>query len=108
MWAIEDKQSGQFAGYAGLYHPDHYDETELGWMVTAEAEGKGIALEAAMAARDYANEAWNKTGLVSYIETANSRSVALAESMGATLETTRDHGDGPFHIYRHPVSETVT
>jgi RimJ/RimL family protein N-acetyltransferase len=40
---------GAFVGEVGIYHPDHFPGPELGWMVTPEAEGKGIAHEAATA-----------------------------------------------------------
>jgi RimJ/RimL family protein N-acetyltransferase len=100
MWALETRD-GAWAGHAGFFHPDHYEDPELGWVLTEAAEGQGLAQEAAVAARD-----WGRSNGIprpaSYIETGNSRSMRLAETLGARREATLDHGDGPFHIYRHP------
>ncbi len=46
MWIVQDKASGDTAGYVGFYEPDHYSETELGWVLLAPFEGKGLADEA--------------------------------------------------------------
>ncbi|MFW2588621.1 GNAT family N-acetyltransferase [Sagittula sp. SSi028] len=80
-WGIEDRD-GQFLGQIGLFKPPHFPELELGWTLLAQAEGQGYAFEAALAARNWAAEQGHTT-VVSYIDPANSRSIALAERLGA-------------------------
>ena len=101
-WMVEDKASGAPTGWIGFYYPDRYEEPELGWQLFEEFEGKGIAYEAAQAARAYGQKHFNLTAPASFITADNTRSIRLAERLGATREDTRDHGNGPFHVYRHP------
>ena len=106
VWAIEDRATGAWLGEAGLFHPDYYPEAELGWTLAPEAEGKGVAHEAALAARDWA---WRVAGLrtlVSYIAPANARSIRLAERLGAAPDPeAAQPDDDPCLVYRHPGPE---
>jgi len=87
-WSIEDRETGAYLGEAGLFHPAHYPQAELGWMVVPEAEGRGIAHEAALAARDWAWHQAGLTRLVNYIDHGNVRSIRLAERLGAVRDDT--------------------
>ena len=51
QWMLEDKATGEPAGFVGFIRPDRYEEVELGWTLFDAFEGKGLAYEAAMAAR---------------------------------------------------------
>ena len=44
----------RYLGEVGLYQPAHYPEPEIGWILMAEAEGRGLAREAALAVRAWA------------------------------------------------------
>lgn len=94
-------------GMTGPWFPEGWPEHELGWSVwNAAAEGKGLAFEAANAARDYAWSVLGWTSAVSYIDPANDRSIALARRMGATLdESATSPGDGDALVFRHPAPE---
>lgn len=102
QWMVELKEVGKAVGWVGFVHPDRYEETEIGWTIYPGYQRKSLAYEASLAARQYGAEEFGIKRPASYIETWNTRSVALAERLGATCEDTRDNGDGPFHIYRHP------
>lgn len=103
MWAIEMKATGTYCGQAGLWHPEGWPEREVGWMVLAEHEGKGIAHEAALRARAYAWEELGWTRIVSCIRPANTRSIRLAERLGARFERAATIPGGiPTHVYVHP------
>ena len=39
-WSIEDRETGVYLGEVGLFHPAHYPQAELGWMVVPEAARK--------------------------------------------------------------------
>lgn len=108
QWIVALKQTGAAIGWAGFVRPDHDEETELGWTLFDGFEGQGFAYEASLAARRYGAEHFGITTPVSNIAAWNARSLALAERLGAVREDTRDTGDGPFHIYRHPAPERAS
>lgn len=102
-WAIEVKETGEFAGIVLLHRPDHYPERELGWVLQAGAEGRGYATEAAVAASAHAFGALGWPTLVSYIEPENDRSIALAERIGGVRDDAcpRPGGPGEVLVYRY-------
>ncbi len=101
-WAIEERSTGEYAGQAGLNLPDDYPETELGWILFEEFEGKGHAFEAASLARDFAFAKLGMATLVSYIDPANVRSIRLAERLGAVLDFAAAAPSGEAClVYRH-------
>ncbi|MFX0545176.1 GNAT family N-acetyltransferase [Roseovarius sp. S1116L3] len=100
---IEDKASGQPCGLTGIWAPEGWPEPELGYVVFDGFEGRGIAYEAALRAREWAYTDLGITTLGSHIVPGNARSVKLAERMGARFERsyTNPHM-GEDMIYRHP------
>jgi RimJ/RimL family protein N-acetyltransferase len=102
-FTIEDRQTGQVLGLAGLFVDWGDPEPELGWLLTEAAEGKGIAMEAAIAIRDHLFGSLGFDQVVSYIDAPNTRSTALAERMGATRdpEPLPDTGGDVVLVYRH-------
>lgn len=102
-WAMEEKATGRFAGVVMLHHPAYQPEPELGWILQAEAEGRGLAHEAARRVRDYGFAELGLTTLVSYIDAGNFRSIRLAERLGARLDPDAPRIEGEdCLIYRHP------
>ncbi|RED14346.1 GNAT family N-acetyltransferase [Pontivivens insulae] len=99
FFAVE--HDSQHVGMVGLHHPPHHADLELGWTIFADAEGKGIAQEAAIAARDWARATLPAQRLVSYIDRNNTRSIALAERLGAREIGTPDH-DSLCGTWLHP------
>lgn len=101
-WAIELRQTGEYAGQAGLNLPDDYPETELGWILFEPFEGKGHAFEAASMARDFAFRVLRMKTLVSYISPSNIRSIRLAERLGAVPDPAAPTPPGEAClVYRH-------
>lgn len=106
FWAVDLKDSGEFCGMVGLYNPEGWPAPEVGWLVWEQYEGKGIAREAAIRARQYAFEALKWPQIVSCIWEENTRSIQLAERLGAKLDRTVKRGDGRnFYVYLHPLPE---
>ena len=110
LFIVEDKATGKPVASIGPWNPITWPEPELGWSIwTAEAEGKGIGYEAAQAARDYAFEVLGWDTAVSYVDASNTRSIALAERLGAKLDPdadypgkdTEDDDEEPCLVYRH-------
>lgn len=108
FWIVTDTQTHDVYGMVGLWYPVGWPEPELGWVMFAAGEGKGIAFEAATAIRDHAYSVLGWTTLTSNIVPGNSRSVALAERLGAVYERTYDNiAMGEDMMYRHPPAEVL-
>ncbi|MGR3795992.1 GNAT family N-acetyltransferase [Vannielia sp. SX4] len=107
-WSVE-LADGTFAGQVSVNRMAHWPETELGWTVWPAHEGKGIAFEAAQAARDWAFGPGGLSTLVSYIAPGNTRSIALARRLGAVDDAEAPLPEGETradtHVYRHPKPE---
>ncbi len=119
MWALKGfgsfvftlKGSDSPLGMAGPWYPEDWPEPEIGWTIwAAETEGRGLAFEAAKAARDFAFRELGWITAVSYIDEGNDRSVALAERLGARLDNEAikpDEDEPPVLVYRHPAPEVL-
>ena len=100
FWALEEKTTGAYLGRVGLWFPEGLPEPEIGWALSGEnAQGRGFVREAAIAARRHAYGALGWTTAISLIDSANTRSIKLAERLGARLE---HETFGALHVYRHP------
>lgn len=102
IWHLTERATGAFSGWAGMINAPGWDEPELGWALMADAEGKGLAFEAATAARDFATRHQGLGGMISYIAHANDRSRALAERLGATYEREGALLGKTCQVWRHP------
>ncbi len=108
-WAIEHRDTGNYVGQIGLNQPADFPERELGWLLWEEFEGSGYAFEAAQCARDFAYGTLGWDTLVSYIDPENTRSIRLAERLGAVPDPAAPLPDGdPCLVYRHPSPSTHT
>ncbi|SLN18141.1 Putative ribosomal N-acetyltransferase YdaF [Roseovarius albus] len=106
---MELKETGEACGMTGIWDPDGWPEPEIGWLMFDGFEGKGLAMEGALRARQWAFEDLGFTTLTSNILPGNDRSVALAERMGAWFEKAYDNPHmGHDHMYRHPGPEAAT
>jgi RimJ/RimL family protein N-acetyltransferase len=102
FWALEEKNSCQFVGYAGLWFPEGWPEPEVGWGLLKFGQGKGLATEAALRARQYGYSNVGFKTLISFIDLRNKASCALAERMGAKCEKTATLFGAEAGIFRHP------
>lgn len=109
MWAATESASDVCIGMVGCWRPDDWPENEIGWLLWEGAEGKGFAHEAALAARRCAYERFGWSTAVSYIVHGNTRSAALAERLGATIDATAEQpsGDRDCWVYRHPAPDAL-
>lgn len=98
MWTIETGDR-EIAGFVLIGTEPGDREHELGWLLCREHEGRGLAFEAARAARDHAWRVLALPSLVSYIAAGNSRSEALARRLGATPDAAMLDGDT--RVWRH-------
>ncbi len=101
-WIMADRVTDEPLGVGGLFYPEDWPEPEIAWSVFEAAEGRGIAFESARASLDYAFNTLGWTTAVSCITPGNTRSVALAERLGATREDDYTTVDGMIlQVYRH-------
>lgn len=108
FWAVEDKASGTFCGHVGLWFPEGWPEPEVGWVMMSHAEGRGLALEAAIAARHYAYHALRWPTAISLIDPDNTRSLRLAARMGCHHESDFTHVRlGEMQVWRHPLPDDL-
>ena len=108
FFGVEEKSTGRYLGHVGPWFPEGWPEREIGWTMVNGAEGHGFAFEAATAARRWAYDTLGWDTAISMILHGNTRSIALARRLGATLERDFEHERfGPCHIYRHPAPEAL-
>jgi RimJ/RimL family protein N-acetyltransferase len=82
--AVLDRTTGDFLGRCGLKHWPQFDETELGWVLRRDAWGQGYATEAAHACIEWGFSELDVPYLTAMINSANARSVRVAERLGLT------------------------
>lgn len=93
-WAlesVEDDSLGQFLGFAGLAHVPPFlaaagPAPELGWRLDPAFWGRGLATEAAAAARDHALGPLALPEIISIIHPNNERSQRVAAKLGMRRE----------------------
>lgn len=106
LWTVEARDDHRCLGFVLIGLEPGDVEPELGFLLTAEAEGRGYGREAAEAAREFA---WTRLGLeslVSYIDPANERAIELAQCLGAARDRAAEAMLGePVCVYRHPAPE---
>jgi RimJ/RimL family protein N-acetyltransferase len=101
-WSLEEKSTGDFVGWCGLWNPEGFPEREVGWGLTKKKHGRGFATEAALKARDYAYRTLGWETAISLIAFGNDRSVRVAERLGAVFESVTQFRGLRCAIYRHP------
>lgn len=84
IFAVEAE--GCCAGWAGVLHPVEWPEPELAYSLDQPFWGRGLATEAARAARDWAFATHGFTRLASFIRPDNARSIRVAQKLGAVRE----------------------
>jgi len=102
LFALTLKGSDKAVGFAGPWQPVSYPEPEIGWNLwDASLEGKGLAYEAASAARDWFFANTSHRTAVSYTHPDNTRSHRLCERLGAVYDPDALQLDPPERVYRH-------
>ena len=88
VFALATADGGVFAGFTGVLHPVDWPEPELAWSLAPAFWGRGLATEAAGAARDWAFATRQFARLVSFILPENLPSARVAARLGAAREGT--------------------
>ena len=91
FWALENKDSGEFMGTAGMHEPGPEfgvgrSCVEIGWRLAPAFWGKGFATEAAREVMRFAFSVLQLEELVSFTAVGNKRSFQLMERLGMQRE----------------------
>jgi RimJ/RimL family protein N-acetyltransferase len=92
---------GEVVGFVCLHMEPQLPEAELGAFLVKKAEGSGMSIEAASAARDWA---WDQglTSLVSYVDPANKRALGGVARLGGRLDPEAKVEGAPHkQVYRY-------
>ena len=81
LFAVLERSSGRFIGRVGLKHWRQFAETEIGWVLRADAWGHGYATEAARACLDWGFSVLPDPYFTAMIGPANSRSIRVARRL---------------------------
>lgn len=85
MFSVIERGSGQWIGRIGPWQPEGWPGTEVGWGLLSEWQGRGYALEAAVASIDWAFDQLGWSEVIHTIDPANLPSQRLAERLGSRL-----------------------
>jgi RimJ/RimL family protein N-acetyltransferase len=83
MFSVVERETGLWLGRIGPWTPHEWPGTEVGWGLHPDAQGRGIGVEAATAAMDYAFDALGWTDVIHCIDPDNTPSQRLAERLGS-------------------------
>lgn len=100
MFAVVEKGSDRWLGMMGPWRPDGWPGNEIGYAFHPDAWGRGYALEAAVAAIDWAFASLGWTDIVHCISPENTASQKVAQRLGS-----RKRGPGrlPPPLHEHAV-----
>lgn len=107
FFALEDKASGGYAGYCGLWFPEGWPEPEIGWGLMPAFRGRGYVTEAARRVRDHAYRDLGWTTLISTVDPDNHASARVAQRLGARRDGTFELRGEVMDIWRHPGPDAI-
>jgi len=99
QWAVTDRATGEVLGRAGLYEPEGWPGTEVGWLLDRPHWGQGLGTEAAQLAMAWAWETLEVEQLLHLIRPDNHASIRVAKKLGATYGRQMDIDGGPVQVY---------
>jgi len=104
-WAVIEKDSGCFVGWAGLKlitEPinNHHNYYDLGYRFIKRYWGKGYATEAAKASLDYGFTKMELEEIYGMALTENKASKHVLQKVGLTYIETFNHAAGPTDLYK--------
>lgn len=108
LWVVEEKESGELIGVAGLEH-QIFQEQEylaLGYVIGKKWRGQGYAKEVCRAILDYGREELGMEELHCFVEPENGASLHLAEKlgfcrMGSVIQENGENGGGEKLLYHY-------
>jgi [ribosomal protein S5]-alanine N-acetyltransferase len=109
MWLLRDRHSGEMVGRGGLQHTSltGADEVEVGWALTPERWGRGLATELALASVQVGLQRIGLAHLIAFTLPHNTASRRLMEKAAFRFERNFEHA-GLLHVlYRRSGAATA-
>ena len=100
FWAVEEKATGEFVGRVGVWEPEGWPATEIGWSIMPDHWRKGFATEAARASAKWAFETLGLPSIVSLIDPENVASIGVAKKLGETISGETQIGPHNVQIWK--------
>lgn len=98
IWIVEDKESGEIIGRAGIEQKEE-DCPELGYMISASCQGKGYAYEVCRAILQYAGKELGILKIISQVQKGNEASVKLLKKLGFYRKEETREAEGVLEKY---------
>ena len=102
LWAVEHTDTGVLMGRIGCQQPEGFPAFEIAYTLGKAFWRQGYAREGAAVALTYARETLHRSDIVSIIRPANTGSIRVARSLGATLAGEVEFFGAPSSLYRYP------
>jgi RimJ/RimL family protein N-acetyltransferase len=102
IFAVLERESGDFVGRMGIKYWPQFEETELGWGLRPQHWGQGFATEAARACSEWGFANLDVPYLTAMIHPGNARSIAVAERLGMSPGREDELHGGPVVVYVLP------
>lgn len=105
MWVIEDRLTGRFLGEAGFLasrrdmQPSTEGTMEVGWLLSREAQGRGLATEAVSAALGWADAQFPAERVTCIIDPQNAPSLNVAAKLGFVEQARTLYHDEPIILF---------
>jgi RimJ/RimL family protein N-acetyltransferase len=110
LYAAELRSDGRFVGYIGLHTPTfeaHFTPcVEIGWRVSSDVWGQGLATEGARAVVRHAFQELGLDEILSFTVPANQRSIRVMQKLGMTHDGADDFEHSNLPIC-HPLRSHV-
>ena len=81
MFAVIEKETGQWIGRLGPWEPDGWPGHEIGWAIARDRWGRGYAVEGAIAATNWAFDTLGWPDIIHSIAPDNAASQRVAEKL---------------------------
>ncbi len=108
FFAIEEKETGVFAGEAGFHElrrdlvPSLEGTLEAGWALAPNVQGWGYATEAMTAAIGWAETAFPGQRMTCIIDPDNQPSIRVARRLGFAESARTRYRDAPVTVFERP------
>ena len=82
MWIVEERETGQVIGRAGLNYRQGYEDPEMGYVIAAPFQKKGYATEVCQSILNYGRDELGFSQIRALVEPENTASIALCRKLG--------------------------
>lgn len=84
IWTVAEKVSGEVIGRAGLCYREGFEEPELGFVIAADRQGRGLATEVCSAILQYGYEELGFERILAFVQPDNEASRRVCDKLGMT------------------------